>query len=107
MAFKNRNAQQRIVKKPCEMCGTTHVPRHAAHIIDEKEDHGGPTDWNALSLCPNCHTTFDENLRPKFYAALLAHGVGGLPRSWSKSNKMSDTIGEEQASPNGDRTGGA
>jgi hypothetical protein len=89
MAFKNRNAQRRIVKKPCEVCGTTHVPRHAAHIVDETEGHGGPSDWNALSLCPNCHTIFDELLRPKLHRALTEHGVVGLPRSWQQSNKAS------------------
>ena len=107
MAFKNRNAQHRIVENPCEMCGTTHVARHAAHIVDERKDHGGPIDWNALSLCPNCHTIFDEKLRPKLCRALAEHGVSGLPASWSKSNKLGFIVMNtpEDRSDNGEPNG--
>ncbi|MBI5241394.1 MAG: hypothetical protein HY926_13055 [Elusimicrobia bacterium] len=86
MAFKNRNLARRIAKDPCSWCGWKAGRRHAAHIIDE----GPERDWNALSLCPNCSTVFDEIVRPKLYKALTKFGAMGLPKSWSKDNKMSD-----------------
>src|SRR5262249_7534653 len=88
MAFKNRNAQKRIVKKPCELCGCAHVPRDAAHIIDEVMNHGVPGDWNALSLCPTCHRVFEESFRPRLFKALSEFGAVGLPDSWRRSNKL-------------------
>jgi len=87
MAFKNRNAQKRIVKKPCELCGCEHVPRDAAHIVDEIHNHGVPGDWNALSLCPTCHRLFEDLFRPKLYRALVEFGAKRLPKSWVRSNK--------------------
>jgi hypothetical protein len=47
-------------------------------------EHG---DWNALSLCPNCHSVFEDQLRPKLYKALLEYGCKELPLSWAKSKK--------------------
>ncbi len=85
MAFKNRKLAKRVGGKPCLWCGWSAGRRFAAHIIDE----GPERDWNALSLCPNCSTVFDEVVRPKLYRALKEYGVKGLPMSWSKDNKMS------------------
>jgi hypothetical protein len=89
MPFKNRRAATRITKKPCELCGTTHVKRHASHIVDEIKGSGGAGggDWNALSLCPNCHSVFEDQFRPKLHRALVAAGCTKLPRSWAMSNK--------------------
>lgn len=86
MSFKNRNLAKRVAKNPCSWCGWVAGRRHAAHIIDE----GPETDWNAISLCPNCSTVFDEVIRPKLYNALKMYGCKGLPVSWSKDNKISD-----------------
>jgi hypothetical protein len=83
-AFKNRNLAKRIAKSPCRLCGWQAGRRHAAHIIDE----GPERDWNAISLCPNCSTVFDDILRPLLYKALLEHGCKNLPDSWSKDRKM-------------------
>jgi hypothetical protein len=90
MALKNRRAQKRIVKRPCEMCGASHVGRHAAHVIDEIAGSGGAFggDWNALSLCPSCHAVFEDTLRPKLYRALKEFGTSNLPPSWAQSNKV-------------------
>ena len=88
MAFKNRKAAKRIASKPCEWCGWRAGRRHAAHIIDEEEH----PDWNALSLCPNCATVFDEVIRPKLFLALTKFGAKGLPDSWKKDNKISDAV---------------
>jgi hypothetical protein len=91
MPLKNRRAQKRVVSRPCDICGTSHVSRHASHVIDEIPGSGGAVDgdWNALSLCPNCHAVFEDKLRPKLYVALQKFGVKKLPLSWKKSNKMS------------------
>lgn len=84
MAFKNRSLAKKVASKPCEWCGWNSGRRHAAHIIDE-----GPEDeWNALSLCPNCSTVFDEKIRPKLYTALSRVGAKGLPKSWAIDNKL-------------------
>lgn len=93
MALKNRRAAKRVAAKPCEMCGTQHVPRHAAHVVDEVKGSGTAADgdWNALSLCPNCHSLFEDVLRPKLYKALVKSGARNLPGSWEKSNKLSLT----------------
>ena len=88
MAFKNRNLAKRIAKEPCAWCGWTAGRRHAAHIIDE----GPEAEWNAISLCPNCSTVFDEVVRPKFYKALQEYGCTNLPHSWLKDNKISEAI---------------
>jgi hypothetical protein len=87
MPFKNRNLAKRVKSKPCEWCGWHAASRFASHIIDE----GPEREWNALSLCPNCSTVFDEVIRPKLYLALKYFGAAGLPNSWSKSNKLSST----------------
>lgn len=91
MAFKNRKAAARVRERPCEMCGCTHVPRDAAHIIDEQKATGGAADgdWNALSLCPSCRRLFEDHFRPKLFRALQQYGVTGLPLSWEKSNRVS------------------
>ena len=89
MAFKNRKFAQRVNSKPCEWCGWQSASRHAAHIIDEVT---GSKEWNALSLCPNCSTVFDDKIRPKLYKALTEYNVKAkevLPKSWKKSNKVS------------------
>ena len=86
MPFKNRNFAKRIKNNPCEWCGWKAASRHAAHIIDEIKN---SKDWNALSLCPNCHAVFEDMVRPKLYKALSEYGVKDLPRSWERSNKIS------------------
>jgi len=93
MAFKNRHAAKAIALLPCEWCGWTAGRRHAAHIIDEIKS-AGEGRWNALSLCPNCATVFDEVIRPKLYRALQEYGAKNLPPSWSKDNKISKAIDE-------------
>jgi hypothetical protein len=96
MAFKNRRLAKRVKNKPCEWCGWMAASRHAAHIIDEKDWTAKklpPSVVNAMSLCPNCATVFDDVIRPKLYAALREFGCTGLPGSWSKSNKLSDADG--------------
>jgi len=87
-AFKNRKAAKKVSCRPCEWCGWQAGRRHAAHIIDEEEH----PEWNALSLCPNCATVFDEVIRLKLYQALEKFGTKGLPKSWSKDNKISNAI---------------
>jgi hypothetical protein len=87
-AFKNRKAAKTSSSKPCQWCGWEVGRRHAAHIIDEFKT-AGKGQWNALSLCPNCHTIFDDVIRPKLYAALKEYGVTGLPNSWKKDSKIS------------------
>ena len=84
MPFKNRNLAKRVAKNPCCLCGWQAGRRHAAHIIDD----GAEKEWNAISLCPNCSTVFDEVLRPLLYKALTEYGSEKLPKSWSKDNKM-------------------
>src|SRR5438874_1130266 len=86
MPFRNRTLAKRIAKQPCAWCGWTAGRRHAAHIIDERPDE----EWNAISLCPNCSTVFDEVVRPKFYRALQEFGCVQLPPSWKKDNKISE-----------------
>ncbi|MFA5316090.1 MAG: hypothetical protein WC369_01545 [Dehalococcoidales bacterium] len=86
MAFKNRKFAKRVISNPCEWCGWQSSSRHAAHIIDEIK---GAAGWNALSLCPNCHSVFEDRIRPKLYKALKEFKVKGLPKSWAKSNKIS------------------
>lgn len=93
MPFKNRKAAKKVASKPCEWCGWQAGRRHAAHIIDE-EKNTGKGHWNALSLCPNCSTIFDEIIRPKLYKALNEYGATGLPESWRKDNKISEAIEE-------------
>ena len=84
MAFKNRKLAKKVAAKPCEWCGWSAGRRFASHIIDE----GLEREWNAISLCPNCPTVFDEVVRPKFFRALEKFGAEGLPRSWEKDNKL-------------------
>lgn len=91
MPFKNRSAQKQITKIPCEWCGWQAGRRHAAHIIDEVKT-TGKGRWNALCLCPNCATVFDEIIRPKLFRALTEFGATGLPQSWRKDNKVSEAI---------------
>jgi hypothetical protein len=85
-AFKNRKLAKQLAKNPCQWCGWQSGRRFAAHIIDE----GPEEDWNAISLCPNCSTVFDEVIRPLLYQALSEFGATGLPDSWMKDNKISD-----------------
>lgn len=85
MAFKNRKLARKVAKGPCAWCGWHSGRRHAAHIIDE----GPEREWNAISLCPNCSTVFDEVIRPYLYHALKMYGAKGLPVSWRKDNKIS------------------
>jgi hypothetical protein len=91
MPFKNRRAAKAIAQGPCEWCGWRAGRRHAAHIIDEVKS-AGEGRWNAMSLCPNCATVFDEVIRPKLYTALEKFGCMGLPASWKKDNKISVAI---------------
>jgi hypothetical protein len=86
MPFRNRRLAKKIAKAPCAWCGWTAGRRHAAHMIDEGPD----AEWNAISLCPNCSTVFDEVIRPKFYKALQEYGCAKLPQSWRKDNKISE-----------------
>jgi ssDNA-binding Zn-finger/Zn-ribbon topoisomerase 1 len=95
--FKNRKLAKRVAKKPCEWCGWTAGRRHAAHIIDE----GKERDWNAISLCPNCSTVFDEVVRPALYRALKEWGATNLPESWSRDNKLSGPPGLASDGGNG------
>ncbi len=90
MAFKNRKLAKRVAQQPCGWCGWKAGRRHAAHIIDE----GPEVEWNAICLCPNCATVFDEVVRPKFYKALQEYGCQKLPASWRKDNKISEKIDE-------------
>lgn len=83
MPFRNRNLAKRVKGAPCAWCGWAAGRRHAAHIIDE----GPEKDWNAISLCPNCHSVFEEKVRPHLYKALKEFGVRGLPASWATDNK--------------------
>jgi len=83
MAFKDRKFVRRITAKPCEWCGWQTEKRDAAHIIDEIKK---AEEYNALSLCPNCHRIFEDKIRPKLYSALKEFGK--LPESWKKSNKL-------------------
>ena len=85
MAFKNRRLAKKVAARPCEWCGWKAGRRFAAHIIYE----GPERVWNAISLCPNCSTVFDELVRPKFYVALKNFRTIGLPKSWEKDNKLS------------------
>jgi hypothetical protein len=85
-AFKNRKAVKRIAERHCEWCGWSSGRRHCCHIVDEVKGH---PEWNAISLCPNCHYVFEEKVRPLLYRALLEYGATGLPHSWSKDNKLS------------------
>jgi hypothetical protein len=41
-----------------------------------------------MPLCPNCHRIFDEVLRPSLFSALNEFGAQGLPKCWSKNNKL-------------------
>lgn len=95
-AFKNRRAAKAITARPCEWCGWQAGRRHAAHVIDEIKS-AGEGRWNALSLCPNCATVFDEVIRPKLYIALQKFGAKNLPPSWRKDNKISEAIHEALA----------
>lgn len=85
MPFRNRQLAKRVARQPCAWCGWQTGRRFAAHIIDE----GPETEWNAISLCPNCSTVFDEKVRPKLWKALIEWGAKNLPESWSRDNKMS------------------
>lgn len=85
MPFKNRKLAKKVAKMPCAWCGWQAGRRFAAHIIDE----GPERVWNAISLCPNCSTVFDENVRPRLWEALTKWGAKNLPKSWSKDNKVS------------------
>lgn len=89
MAFKNKKAKKAISAKPCEWCGWDAGRRFACHIIDEVKSLGDGR-WNAISLCPNCSTVFDEVIRPKLYKALSEYGSKGLPKSWMNDNKMTN-----------------
>jgi hypothetical protein len=74
-----------VAEKSCAWCGWKSARRHACHIIDEAPER----EWNAISLCPNCHEIFESTIRPMLYKALKEHGATGLPASWSKDNKIS------------------
>lgn len=93
MAFRNRKAAKKVTGVPCEWCGWQAGRRHAAHIIDEVKS-AGEGRWNALCLCPNCATVFDEVIRPKLYTALQKYGSTNLPTSWRKDNKITQAIQE-------------
>src|SRR5216683_2521314 len=88
MPFKNRRLAKKVAQRPCAWCGWIAGRRHAAHIIDE----GPEGEWNAISLCPNCATVFDEVVRPKFYQALKEWGGPRFPASWRRNNRISDAI---------------
>ncbi len=99
MAF-NSDVKRKIVRDrktdehlPCVMCGTSFPLPDAAHIIDEKEwKNKLETDSqkNGMPLCPNCHRVFDEVLRPYLFRALEEFGCTGLPKCWSKNNKLNE-----------------
>ena len=75
---------------PCVFCGRDHLRPDAVHIVDEKEwvqKIGHDSKINGMPLCPNCHRSFDEIIRPKLFQALKAFGSANLPKSWEKSNK--------------------
>ena len=97
MAFnpdvKKKITLDKITKEPlpCVMCGKTYPLPDAVHIIDEKEwkkIYHQDSQVNGIPLCPNCHRIYDENLRPKLYAALKRFGCDHLPKTWEKSNKI-------------------
>jgi hypothetical protein len=95
VAFKNRGLAKRTTKRVCDWCSWGAGRRFAAHIIDE----GPERDWNALSLCPNCSTVFDEIIRPKLYRALKEWGTTNLPKSWIKDNKISLVVEVDGGGP--------
>ena len=86
MPFRNRRLAKKIAKAPCAWCGWTAGRRHAAHMFDEGPD----AEWNAISLCSNCSTVFDEVIRPKFCKALQEYACAKLPQSWRKDNEISE-----------------
>jgi hypothetical protein len=88
MPFRNRNLARRVAKNPCKWCGWQSARRHAAHLIDEAKE----KEWNAISLCPNCHEIFEAIIRPMLHKALTEYGATGLPDSWRKDNKMSTIL---------------
>jgi hypothetical protein len=93
-AFKNRKVAKKIAARRCDWCGWDAGRRHAAHIVDEQKS-AGEGQWNALALCPNCSTVFDELIRPKLYRALIKWKPeleAMLPQSWRKDNKISEAI---------------
>lgn len=65
----------------CEMCGHHVGLRQKAHIVTEATGARG----NLLMLCPTCHVMFNTQLKPKLRAALVKHGVTGMPSSWAQS----------------------
>ena len=90
MAFKNRRLAKKIAAQPCHWCGWNAGRRFCCHIIDE----GAEAEWNAIALCPNCSTVFDEVIRPLLYKALKEYGAKDLPASWRCDNKISTAIEE-------------
>jgi predicted restriction endonuclease len=100
VAVKNRKKRNRIAEKPCQWCGWRAARRDVAHIIDEsdwKNRKGGPhCEENLISLCPNCHHSFDEVIRPILYKALSKFGAKRLPNSWKRDNKMSSERQKEK-----------
>jgi predicted restriction endonuclease len=108
MAF-NQRVKRLIVRDkksqeylPCVMCGKTYPLPDAVHIIDAKEWKGEleqDSTINGVPLCPNCHRIFDEILRPYLYRALQKFGCKNLPKSWSKSNKITVTDKNLDISP--------
>ncbi len=98
MAFKSTKIKNKVKKEPCIWCGWIAGSRHVAHIIDgkdwktHKKVKDGEADWNALPLCPNCATIFDDVVRPKLYRALKEFGCKNLPGSWKQSNKIYQTV---------------
>ncbi len=96
MAVKNRNKKRRIAKNPCQWCGWQAARRDVVHIIDEKEKDRENKKVrpdcveNLISLCPNCHRSFEEVVRPLLYRALKKFGATGLPDTWKKDNKISN-----------------
>lgn len=87
MAFSP--SQKRSIKAPkeCLMCSHKR-PLDAVHIIDEM----AKPSVNGIYLCKNCHSAFEDILRPYLYKALQAFDVksNGLPPSWARSNKISN-----------------
>ena len=69
----------------CQICGIKFPGRKnnglvLAHIIED----GPLKQENILALCPNCHFSFDEALKPALHKAITEYSRGKVPEKWEK-----------------------